>query len=85
MVAICDSATLAVETEVAMLCAELDRSVWIADVVAFNDCASDCAARNADTCADALPGLEDSACSAVVSLLKAYSSVPASPGLPYTD
>ena len=52
------------------------------DVVEFSCPASVCAADSATACAEELPGLFDSDCSAVVKLLSAFSSVPSPPGVP---
>ena len=82
MSAICDSATLALDTESEMLCSALLRSVWMPFDAAFSDCAKDCAVARTLTCADGLLGLDDSDCNAVVKLPKVASSVPALPGVP---
>ena len=57
-------AVLAWPTELPISCSTLERSDWMPCVVAFSCCASDCAADSAEICADWLPELVDSACSA---------------------
>ena len=75
-------ATLACPTETPMSCSILERRVWMPCVLALSCCASDCAADNTEDCAAFEPELADSACAAAVKLLKAFSSVPSSPGVP---
>ena len=75
-------AALACCAEVPRSCSTLERSDWMPLVVTLSCCASACAAPTATVCADDEPALVDSACSAVVKLFSAVSSVPLLPGVP---
>ena len=82
MSATCCIAALACCAEVPRSCSTLERSDWMPLVVTLSCCASACAAPSATVCADDEPALVDSACSAVVKLFSAVSSVPLLPGVP---
>ncbi len=59
------------------------RMVWMPWDIELSCCAMVCAALTTPIRADVLSGLVPSACTAVVRLLKAFSSVPVEFGSPY--
>ncbi len=82
MLAICCIALLAMLTAPLRPCSALARRLWMPRVMLLSCCTSDCAALTTAMRADCESDEVESACTELVSALKALSSVPADPGVP---